>query len=143
MDSIKLNDNELNAVSGGRSSANAVASGSFVSNSGTSLNLLVNWSVTSGSAGQKTLRVSVSATSYALVTVELPYGVTMTLNGVAYSSRSRAIDYRGKTQVTNPLADFSVPNFRGPATVSVAYHFNGTLSGQPVGDIIAYGTITA
>ena len=142
MDNIKLDDNDLLAVSGGRSNTGTVASGSFASYSGTSLNLLVSWSVVTGSAGQRTLQVSVSATSYALVTVELPYGVEMNLNGVNYAASSRAINYRGKTQVTNPLAEFSIPNFRGPATASVTYHFNGTLSGQPVGDIIAYGTIT-
>ena len=138
----KLNDSELNAVSGGVGAARTIASGSFSSNSGTSLNIIVNWSVLYES-GIRTLKASVSAASYALVTVELPTGVQMTLNGVTYSSRSRAINYMGKTQVINPLADFSIPNYQGPATATVAYHFNGTLSGQPVYDIIATGTISA
>ncbi len=143
MDVIKLSDNELDAVAGGRSASGTIASGSFASNSGTSLNLLVNWSVVAAGNGLKTLRVSVGATSYALVTRQLPYGVQMTLNGITYSAPSSAIDYHGTTKVTNSLASFTIQNYRGPASATVVYHFNGTLSGQPVGDIIASGTITA
>ena len=138
----KLNDNELNAVAGGVGAAQSIASGTFSSNSGTSLNIIVNWNVVYES-GIRTLKVSVSAASYALVTNELPFGVQMTLNGITYSSRSRAINYTGRTQVINPLGDFSIPNYQGPASATVAYHFNGTLSGQPVYDIIATGTISA
>ena len=143
MENKILNDSELNAVSGGVGGAEAIASGSFVSNSGTNLNLLVNWSVVKDITGQKTLQVAVSATSYALVSRELYNGVQMTLNGVTYSTNSSAINYRGSAMVTNPLAYFSIPNYNGPAAVSVVFHFNGTLSGKPVNDIIATGTITA
>ena len=143
MSNIKLNDNELLGVSGGFGPSDVVASGSFASNSGTSLNLLVNWSVITDSAGQRTLQVAVSAVSYALVTISLYNGVQMTLNGIVYSATSNAIDYRGKSKVTNPLASFSVPYYQGPAPISVVFHFNGTLSGQPVSDITATGTITA
>ena len=103
--------------------AEVVASGSFASNSGTNLNLVVNWSVVSEATGQRTLQ--------------------MTLNGVTYSSNSRAINYRGTAMATHPLAYFSVPNYQGPAAISVVFHFNGTLSGRPVNDIVATGTITA
>ena len=142
MDNMKLSDNELNLVSGGAGAMETIASGTFSSNSGTSLDLLVSWSVVADSLGQRTLCVSVSATSYSLVSVELYNGEQMTLNGVTYSANSRPINYHGTTMVTNPLADFTVPNYQGPASVSVVFHFNGTLSGRPVNDIIAYGTIT-
>ena len=143
MENIKLSDNELNTVSGGMGGAEVVASGSFASNSGTNLNLVVNWSVVSEATGQRTLQVAVSTTSYALVSAELYNGVQMTLNGVTYSSNSRAINYRGTAMATHPLAYFSVPNYQGPAAISVVFHFNGTLSGRPVNDIVATGTITA
>ena len=143
MENKILNDSELNAVSGGVGGAEAIASGSFASNSGTNLNLLVNWSVVSDATGQRTLQVAVSATSYALISQELYNGLQMTLNGVTYSCNSRAINYRGAAMATNPLGSFTIPNFRGPAAVSVVFHFNGTLSGKPVNDIIATGTITA
>ena len=39
-----LSDNELNQVAGGLGGG-VLASGSFLSNTGTQLNLLVNWSV--------------------------------------------------------------------------------------------------
>ena len=143
MTNNKLNDDELLGVSGGFGAADVVASGSFASNSGTSLNLLVNWSVVNDNYGQRTLQVAVSAVSYALVTISLYNGVQMTLNGIVYSATSNAIDYRGKSKVSNPLASFSVPYYQGPSPISVVFHFNGTLSGQPVSDIVAAGTITA
>ncbi len=142
MEIDKLNDQDLNTVSGGYGAGMVVASGSFASNSGTNLNLLVNWSVIDEGFGQRTLQVAVSATSYALVSAELYNGVQMTLNGVTYSTNSRAINYHGGAMATNPLASFSIPNFRGPASANVVFHFNGTLSGRPVNDIIATGTIT-
>ena len=143
MANYKQNDNELQGVSGGVGGGDTAVSGSFVSNSGTSLNQLVELSVITGSTGQRTLQVTVSAVSYSLVSISLYNGVQMTLNGVVYSANSNAIDYRGKAQVTNLLASFSVPYYQGPAPISVVFHFNGTLSGQPVSDIIATGTITA
>lgn len=63
-----LSDNELNQVAGGLGGG-VLASGSFLSNTGTQLNLLVNWSVQADAYGTKTLYVDVCASSYSLYTV--------------------------------------------------------------------------
>ena len=138
-----LNDNELESVAGGYGEAGTVASGSFSSSSGTSLNLLVNWSVRSNPGTLNTLYVDVYTSSYALSSQALANGVQLNVNGMVYSAVSSAIDYHGKTLATHHLASFVIPNFIGPANVSAVFHFNGVLSGKPVGDIIAYGTINA
>ena len=139
----KLEDSALEEVAGGYAGGMAVASGSFTSNSGTNLNLVVIWNVISDSFGQRTLQVQVNTTSYALVSAELYNGVQMTLNGITYSTNSKAINYRGAAMASHPLAAFTIPNFVGPANATVVFHFNGTLSGRPVNDIIATGTISA
>ena len=134
-----INDQDMESVAGGFGEGGAIASGSFVSNSGTNLNLFVSWSVDS----QRTLYVNVSATSYALVSQALANGVQLTVNGMLYSATSNAIDYHGSAMATHPLASFSIPNFYGPATATAVFHFNGVLSGKPVSDIVATGTINA
>ena len=138
----KIEEAGLEKVAGGMYDGSFVSSGSFASNSGTFLNLLVNWSVFTDNFGQRTLQVSVSATSYALVTRELPNGLQLTLNGMTYSARSLPINYMGTAMATNPLGSFTIPNFYGPASATVVFHFNGTLSNNPVGDIVATGMIS-
>lgn len=137
MDKKVLNENELKQVAGGVGPGTVVSSGSFASNSGTSVNLLVNWTVQSDGYGARNLYVDVSATSYALYSRSV--GIDLTANGVLYSASSAPVSYGGTAQTTNHLASFVVPNVSGPVNLSVAWHFNGTLSGVPVGDIRAVG----
>ena len=60
-----VSDAALEGVAGGYA-AGTVASGSFTSQTGTGLNLLVSWSAATDGFGQKTLYVTVSSTSYSL-----------------------------------------------------------------------------
>ena len=136
-----LSENELNQVAGGVGAEMIVSSGSFASNSGTNVNLLVNWAVRSDSVGARTLYVDVSVTSYALYNSGV--GVDLYANGVRYSTTSATISYGGSARVTNHLASFTVPNVSGAVNLSVLWHFNGTLSGVHVGDIRADGVATA
>ncbi len=139
---MKVCDTELESVSGGAMGAGTGASGSFTSNTGTQLNLLVSWSVQSDSFGRKTLAVDVYASSYSLYCNPSLSGVELTVNGMSYSSGTPAISYGGRTAVTNKLASFSVPNVSGTVTLSAVWHFNGVYSGTSLGDIRASGTIT-
>ena len=54
MEKTILSDSELNRVAGGAGAGGVVASGSFSSNTGTQLNLMVTWSVLADAYGQKT-----------------------------------------------------------------------------------------
>ena len=135
----KLNDLDLEKVAGGYS-GEVISSGSFSSNTGTQLNILVSWSVRSN-AGQKTLHVDVSSTSYSLYVSGSANGLNLTVNGVTQTAATPAINYGGKTAVTNRLGSFDVSNVYGAVTITAVWHFNGTYSQVPIGDIRATGTV--
>ncbi len=141
MDNRILSENELDQVAGGFAGDTVVATGSFTSNSGTHVDLLVNWAVRADNYGTKTLHVDVSVTSYALYNSGV--GVDLYANGAIYTATSATINYGGSSRVTSPLASFSVPNVSGAVNLSVVWHFNGTLSGVHVGDIRANGVAMA
>ena len=141
MEKTILTENELNQVAGGTGAGAVLSSGSFTSNSGTHVDLLVNWAVRADNYGTKTLYVDVAVTSYALYNSGV--NVDLTANGILYTATSATIRYGGSARVTNPLASFVVPNVVGPVSLSVVWHFNGTLSGVPVRDIRASGMAMA
>ena len=131
-----LSDSELGKVAGGVG-CTVVASGSFTSNTGTQLNLLVNWLVQSDSYGQKTLYVDVNATSYSLYSNG--GGVELTANGMVYTATASSVNYGGSSRVTNRLASFTVPGVSGAVSLNAVWHFNGSYSSVPLGDIRASG----
>ena len=134
-----LCDDELEAAAGGFSGGSAIASGSFASNSGTQLNIQVNWTVRADNFGNRTLDATVYCNSYSLYSVAIYNGVSLTVNGVTYSSTSSAISYDGRSMISTPLASFSIPNQPGFLQMTAVWHFNGTYSGMPIGDIVATG----
>ncbi|MBQ9661802.1 MAG: hypothetical protein IJV40_01475 [Oscillospiraceae bacterium] len=133
-----LNDQALEHVAGGYG-GEVVSSGSFASQTGTSLNLLVSWNVTSDGIGQKTLNVTVATTSYSLYTGALVNAVELTVNGMMYLATPNAVNYGGNSLATNVLAGFSIPNVTGPASITAVWHFNGTYSGVAMNTITASG----
>ena len=138
MDKKELNEKELSTVAGGSGGA-VVASGSFASSTGTQLNLLVNWSVQADGFGNKTLYVDVNTTSYSLYSSG--GGVELTANGMMYAASASPVSYGGNTMAVNHLASFSVPGVYGAVSLGVVWHFNGSYSGTPIGDIRAYGVV--
>ena len=135
----KLTPDDLDAVSGGTSGGSVVNSGSFKSNTGTALDIIVDWSVVRDSLGENTLEVQVFTQSYSLTSIALENGVELTVNGTMYRGRSAAVNYSGRTLATSLLASFSIPNLSGPLCLSAVWHFNGTYSGTPLTDIRAEG----
>ena len=134
-----ISDDVLSAVAGGYN-GDTVASGSFSSQTGTGLNLLVYWRATADSLGQKTLYVTVSSSSYSLYAGALPNSVELTVNGLFCTATPNAVQYSGNTLATHTLASFSIPNASSPASISAAWHFNGSYSGVALGTIRANGT---
>ena len=139
MDKNAISDNELNRVAGGAAAGGVIASGSFTSNSGTQLNIQVNWSVQRDMYGKKALYVDVLAASYSLYTNG--GGVELSVNGMNYWANSASISYGGNKPVTNRLASFTVSNVSGSVNISAVWHFNGVYSGVSIGDIRAGGVI--
>ena len=135
-----VSDENLTKVAGG-AGGQIISSGSFVSQTGTALNILVNWSAVQ-SGGTKTLNVTVSALTYALHSSALYNTVSVSVNGMTYYGTPNAVNYDGSTQATFPLASFSIPNAFGPAQLTATWNFNGVISGIPVGAITATGVAT-
>ena len=139
MKNIKiLSEENLIKVAGGVGN-NSVVSGSFVSQTGTSLNMMVSWSVVQEGLGQKTLYVTVSALSYALHSGSLYNTLQLTVNGMSYLATPAAVNYDGTTLASNVLAGFKIPNATGPASITANWYFNGVIGGVPVNTITASG----
>ena len=66
MKDIELSLNDLDDVNGGTAGGSVMNSGSFQSNTGTGLNIRVDWSAVRGVMGEKTLEIQVSTLSYSL-----------------------------------------------------------------------------
>ena len=138
----KLNDDDLDKVAGGFTGGQVTSSGSFASSTGTALNIIVYWSVVSDGL-QKTLNVTVSSTSYSRHCIGSYGGVELSVNGMVYTSSTPAIDYSGNTVTSFTLANFSIPNVSGALNLTAVWHFNGTYSNTPIGDVRASGTVVA
>ena len=139
---VELNLNDLDGVSGGVSGGTVAAQGSFVSNTGTYLNILVNWASVVDAAGRKTLEVTVYSQSYSLSSIAMETGVELTVNGAIYHGASNAVSYSGRAMANHLLASFSIRDLPGVVNLSAVWHFNGTYSGKALGDIRAEATIT-
>ena len=137
-----LDDDSLENIAGGYYGGDVLASGSFASNTGTQLNIQVNWLARVDTFGQKTLDVTVYCNSYSLYTVSMYNGVLLTVNGMTYGATSTAISYDGRSMISTPLASFSIPNLSGSVQLSAVWHFNGTYSGVPLNEIRAGGVIS-
>ena len=133
-----LSEENLKKIAGGAGSS-SVASGSFTSQTGTSLNMMVSWSVVQEGLGQKTLYVTVSALSYALHSGALYNTLQLTVNGMSYLATPAAVNYDGTTLASNVLASFKIPNATGPASITANWYFNGVIGGVPVNTVTASG----
>ena len=135
----ELNLNELDAVSGGTSGNTVLNSGSFQSETGTGLDIRVDWSVVENGVGEKTVEVQVSSLSFRLSCMEMDNGVELTVNGAVYMGKSAGVECTERGKFVSPLAGFSIPDLSGIVEASAVWHFNGSYSGTPLRDIRATG----
>ena len=138
---VNLNLDDLDGVSGGAGVGSVVSSGSFKSNTGTGLNIEVQWQGISDSMGGKRLELHVFAQSYSLSSIALENAVTANVGGAVYAASSAAVNYSGKAMTSSPLASFSLPNVSGNVPVTVSWCFNGTYSGVTLTEIQASGRV--
>lgn len=134
-----LDDDALDTVAGGAEGVTLTGSGSFMSNTGTSLNIVVNWYAGIDMYGNHGLLINVSATSGNLVAGSLLNGVEVSVNGMTYAASNNAINYMGGSLTSSPLASFTIPNIYGNVSITAVWHFNGTYGGVPIGSIYASG----
>ena len=137
-----LEDNDLENVAGGVDGVTLTGSGSFMSNTGTSLNIIVNWYAGVDIYGNRGLMIVVSASSGNLMAGSLLNGVEVSVNGMSYAASNNPINYSGGSLATNTLATFTIPNVYGNVSITAVWHFNGTYGGVPIGSIYASGMAT-
>ena len=137
--SMALDDEELASVAGGVGDVMLTGSGSFMSNTGTSLNIVVNWYAGVDNFGNRGLMVVVGATSGNLMASAIANSVELNVNGMMYAASNNAINYMGGGMTTNTLATFTIPNVYGTVSITAVWHFNGTYGGVPIGSVYASG----
>ena len=84
--SMALDDEELASVAGGVGDVMLTGSGSFMSNTGTSLNIVVNWYAGVDNFGNRGLMVVVGATSGNLMASAIANSVELNVNGMMYAA---------------------------------------------------------
>ena len=139
---IPLDDAALAGVAGGFGEAGVLSSGTLRSNTGTQMDMLVEWSVSLGAGDTKVLHVNVCADAYALSSSQGSQNISLYLNGERHLASSSAIDYTGTARAQLPLASFEILNAPGgPNQLDVEWFFNGSYGGTELVTITASGVI--
>ena len=121
-------------------------SGSFSSNTGTKLNMQVNWSVTSANDKELTLQLDLVLYSYTLSVG--PHNGVVRVNGTDHIFTSPGISYKNEKYMNAaPLTSITVtvPAELGETVsipVEASWDFYGTYGGKDIGRITAAETIT-
>jgi len=115
-------------------------SGSFQSDSGTGLNLLVEWSAYSDAAGGYRMTVDVSAASYSFYTDALYNSIEITVGEERYALSSPQVRYDGTELAVTPLVSQTVNVSGGSVPISVVWNYKGSYSGVELESITASGT---
>jgi len=110
--------------------------GSFASDTGTYLNLLVRWSA-KGSGETVPLQVELCAESYSLYSVASYGNLELTVNGVKYRGDTPVINCEGKDLTVTPLDNFTVDVPRGDVSITAVWYFKGSYSGKELETITA------
>lgn len=117
-------------------------SGSFISDTGTGLNVLVKWGSYKDAGGKTQLKLDVYAQSYSLHTSARTGDVVFTVAGNTSYGSSPAITCDSAAQTENLLASQTVEI--APDTdvaVSVTWYFNGSYGNKELKDLTASGTV--
>ena len=117
------------------------AAGSFTSNTGTGLNLLVEWTTVPQADGSATLLVDISAVSYSFFTSALYQSLSLNLNGEVYTANSAEVSYNGTEQISTQLASFTLDAPASGTPISVTWAYRGSYSNKQLDEIIASGVI--
>ena len=113
------------------------ASGSFCSDTGTYLNLLVDWSAVSSGEDTVMLTVRYSAESYSIFTAASPGNLALIVDGKTYTASCPELNYDGADLTVTPLATFTVEVPRGTVSLNAIWHFKGSYSGTELDNITA------
>lgn len=115
-------------------------SGSFRSDTGTGLNILVEWMAYPTGDGKYRMAVDVSTVSYSFFTDALFESVEIKVGEDRYFLSSAKVDYDGTDLAVTPLASKTLETGSGSVPVSVVWSYKGTYSGVELESITASGT---
>ena len=121
--------------------APADAEGSFSSNSGTGLNLRVDWHSYTAADGTRKLKADVSIVSYSIFCSAQYKSITLKIGGNSWSADNPGVSYDGKDQIITPVASFTVDIPAGGTAATVEWYYGGTYSGKSLDVITASGTV--
>lgn len=119
----------------------ADASGSFSSNTGTGLNLRVDWQTYKDGGGSRKLKADVYIVSYSIFTSAQYRSITLKVGSNAWGADCAGISYDGKDQIATKAASFTVDAPAPGSTVSVEWYYGGSYSGKELHTITATGTV--
>ena len=122
----------------------SLGQGEFSSDTGTALNIIVNWKAYSVGSGVR-LDIDISAGSYSLYTSKLPGSISLTVGGETCTLDSPEISYGGEEAMTTLLASrsFEIPlDSSGKASpdIAVVWNYRGSYGGVELENISAIGT---
>ena len=127
-------------------SQDRLMSGSFDSDTGTSLNTHTEWAVTRSQSGALVMEVRIYVRSYTLGIG--PRSGVVTINGTAYSFRSEALSIESNDSPTETLIySASQEIYLNPGElltvpISVTWNYNGVYSGNDIKSITSETSVT-
>ena len=127
-------------------SQDRLMSGSFDSDTGTSLNTHTEWAVTRSQSGALVMEVRIYVRSYTLGIG--PRSGVVTINGTAYSFRSEALSIESNDTPTETLIySASQELYLNPGElltvpISVTWNYNGVYSGNDIKSITSETSVT-
>lgn len=127
-------------------SQDRLMSGSFDSDTGSSLNTHTEWAVTRSQSGALVMEVRIYVRSYTLGIG--PRSGVVTINGTAYSFRSEALSIESNDSPTETLIySASQELFLNPGElltvpISVTWNYNGVYSGNDIKSITSETSVT-
>lgn len=127
-------------------SQDRLMSGSFDSDTGTSLNTHTEWAVTRSQSGALVMEVRIYVRSYTLGIG--PRSGVVTINGTAYSFRSEALSIESNDTPTETLIySASQELYLSPGElltvpISVTWNYNGVYSGNDIKSITSETSVT-
>lgn len=127
-------------------SQDRLMSGSFDSDTGTTLNTHTEWAVTRSQSGALVMEVRIYVRSYTLGIG--PRSGVVTINGTAYSFRSEALSIESNDSPTETLIySASQELYLNPGElltvpISVTWNYNGVYSGNDIKSITSETSVT-
>lgn len=117
-----------------------VNQGSFASDTGTALNIVVRWAAYTAGGGNTELEIDISASHYSFYTSALPGSITLTVNGASYTLGSPEIQYGGDAQLSTLLCEKTLSITSDSVDIGVVWSYRGSYGGTELDEISAYGT---